>query len=82
MQTATVVELDAAAEDVTRLKHLGICSGRRVQLVKTGDPLILRVLGSRIGLSGRLAQHIYVEPCTPGGTPAPGSTPESTPESN
>ena len=46
MEIAVVVELDAAEEDVLRLKHLGVCSGRRVQLVKAGDPLILRVLGS------------------------------------
>lgn len=56
-----MIELDATAEDVTRLKHLGICSGRRIQLVKTGDPLILRVIGSRIGLSRRLAQCVIVQ---------------------
>ena len=31
--------------------------------VKAGDPLILRVLGSRIGLSARLARLVIVESC-------------------
>lgn len=63
MELATVIVLDASQEDVTRLKQLGICSGRRIQLVKAGDPLILRVLGSRIGLSRRLAQFVIVQSC-------------------
>ena len=63
LEIAVVVELDAVEDDVLRLKHLGICSGRRVQLVKAGDPLILRVLGSRIGLSARLAELVKVESC-------------------
>lgn len=47
----------------TRLQSMGICLGRKVEVVKTGDPLILKVYGTRIGLSGRLAQQIQVEPC-------------------
>ncbi len=55
------VEIDGA--DGVRLKVLGICAGRRVMLVQRGDPLVLRVLGSRIGISARLAEHVLVEPC-------------------
>jgi Fe2+ transport system protein FeoA len=47
--------------DVTRLKSLGICLGRRIQLVKGGDPLVVRVLGARVGLSRRLAHGVLVE---------------------
>jgi hypothetical protein len=35
-------------------------------LIQVGDPMILRVYGSRIGISARLASHIFVAPCRPG----------------
>jgi len=41
---------------------MGICVGRQVQLVQAGDPLIVRVLGTRVGLSARLAAGVVVEP--------------------
>lgn len=44
----------------TRMKSLGICEGRALELVSTGDPLIVRVGGSRIGLSRVLAQSVSV----------------------
>lgn len=51
------------AEELTRLQSMGLCIGRRVEIIKPGDPLIVRVFGSRIGLSARMAAHILVEPC-------------------
>jgi Fe2+ transport system protein FeoA len=59
----TVLEVLADDEDVDRLKAMGICEGRKVMLVRRGDPLILRVLGSRIGVSARLAARVRVEAC-------------------
>ena len=59
---AQVVDVVAEADDAVRLKSLGICIGRRVQLVKGGDPLIVRVLGARVGLSARLAAGVVVRP--------------------
>ena len=53
-------------EDTERLKTLGICLGRRVELVRTGDPLILKVFGSRLGISAELASRVRVEICQPG----------------
>ncbi len=50
-------------EEIDRLKAMGICQGRKVMLVRAGDPLILRVLGSRIGLSARLAHRVSVSAC-------------------
>lgn len=47
----------------SRLQSMGICLGRTVEVVKQGDPLILKVYGSRIGLSGRLASQIQLQPC-------------------
>jgi len=51
------------AEDLNRLKAMGVCIDRRIELVQKGDPLIFKVFGSRIGLSARLAEHVEVEPC-------------------
>lgn len=63
LQTGVVVDVTADEADAARLKALGICQGRRIQLVKGGDPLIIRVLGTRVGISARLATGITVEPC-------------------
>jgi Fe2+ transport system protein FeoA len=56
-----IVTVEADADDAIRLKSLGLCIGRRVQLAKGGDPLIVRVLGARVGLSRRLAACVLVE---------------------
>ena len=53
-------------EDTNRLKTLGVCVGRRVELVRAGNPLILKVFGSRLGISAELAARVQVEVCTPG----------------
>lgn len=59
---ARIVELQVENEDATRLKALGLCAGRQVQLLRSGDPLIVRILGTRVGLSARLAEKVLVEP--------------------
>ena len=59
---ACVEELQVHAEDATRLRAMGICVGRQVQLMRSGDPMILRVLGARVGLSARLAAGVGVVP--------------------
>ena len=63
---AVVRRVDTDDEDTNRLKTLGICLGRRVELVRVGDPLILKVFGSRLGLSASLATRVHVEICQPG----------------
>jgi len=63
-QVGLVVEVDESDEvQANRLKALGICVGRRVELIKQGNPMILRVLGTRIGLARRLAKRITVDAC-------------------
>jgi Fe2+ transport system protein FeoA len=57
---ARVVGVSAEAEDALRLMALGICVGRRVEIIKAGDPLIVRVVGARVGLSARLAAYVLV----------------------
>jgi len=62
---AVVRRIESEDEDIQRLKTLGICVGRRVELVKAGDPLIVRVFGSRLGLSAELASRVWLEACSP-----------------
>ena len=58
-----VAFLSAADEDVSRLKAMGVCIGRRVEVLQTGDPLIVRAFGSRIGISSRIAKHVFLDMC-------------------
>lgn len=58
-----VAFLSAADEDVSRLKAMGVCIGRRVEVLQTGDPLIVRAFGSRIGISTRIARHVFLDMC-------------------
>lgn len=60
-----VREVEADDEETARLKTLGVCAGRRLELVKSGDPLILKIFGTRLGLSGALAARVRVEICAP-----------------
>lgn len=61
-----VREIETDDEETKRLKTLGICAGRRVELVRSGDPLVLKIFGTRLGLSGLLAARVRVEICAPG----------------
>jgi Fe2+ transport system protein FeoA len=62
---AVVRHIESQSDDIERLKTLGICIGRRVEVVKAGDPLIVRVFSSRIGLSAELASNVWLEICSP-----------------
>lgn len=64
-QCAVVRRIETEGDDVQRLKALGICVGRRLEVVRAGDPLIVRVFGSRLGLSASLASRVWLEVCTP-----------------
>jgi Fe2+ transport system protein FeoA len=58
-----VVDVEAAGDGTERLKVMGVCAGRKVRLVRRGDPMILCVWGTRVGVSRRLAQQVHVQPC-------------------
>ena len=63
-QVGLIVEMNEPdQEPADRLKALGLCVGRRIELLKAGNPMILRVLGSRIGLANRLAKRITEDAC-------------------
>jgi Fe2+ transport system protein FeoA len=57
-----VVSVDVSAVDLERLEVMGLCSGRMVCVIKHGDPMIVRVLGTRIGLAASLAGSVHVQP--------------------
>jgi len=59
----TVAAVQAGEEEIERLKSMGVCVGRRLMLIRSGDPMIVKVLGSRIGISARLANQVMVLPC-------------------
>jgi Fe2+ transport system protein FeoA len=60
-----VRDFETDDEETRRLKTLGICAGRRVELVRGGDPIILKIFSSRLGLSAALAARVRVEICRP-----------------
>ncbi len=55
-----VEDIEDRGEETIRLKRLGICENRRLEVLQTGDPMIIRVVGSRIGVSRSLARSIQV----------------------
>ncbi|MEO2013266.1 MAG: FeoA family protein [Fuerstiella sp.] len=59
--TYRCIDVAGEGEQVIRLKRMGICSGRRISVVQTGDPMILHVVGARVGLSRELAGTVIVD---------------------
>lgn len=57
----TVCHVASDANGMARLMAMGVCVGRQIEVVRQGNPLIVRLLGARIGISGRLAEGIIVE---------------------
>ena len=60
-----ITDLDLAESDDKRLRTLGICPGRRAWMVRNGDPMVVKVMGSRLGLARELARQVTVEICAP-----------------
>jgi Fe2+ transport system protein FeoA len=60
-----VRDVETDDEETARLKTLGVCPGRRVELIRGGDPIILKIFGTRLGLAGTLAARVRVEICEP-----------------
>ena len=61
---ATITRMDAGDRGQQhRLIAMGVCVGRQVKLLHAGNPLIIRVMNTRIGLSRELAKGIHVCTC-------------------
>ena len=55
-----ICHIDGDHEDIERLKTMGVCLGRRLHMVKSGDPMIVSVMGTRLGLAARLSRHVFL----------------------
>lgn len=51
----------ATADHAARLAGLGITVGRQVRVLRTGDPTVVQVYGSRLGLARALAELVHVD---------------------
>jgi len=56
-----ITEIEGDHSAAIRMKSLGLCQGRSIELVSVGDPMIVRVAGTRVGLSRTLATLVCVE---------------------
>lgn len=55
-----IVRVVGQTAEATRLKALGVCEGRSIEVLRTGDAWVVRVLGSRIGISRELASSVLL----------------------
>lgn len=63
-----VHHIETTEKALHRLMAMGLCVGREIEVVRQGNPLILGLLGARIGVSSRLARHVVVQPSCCGGS--------------
>ena len=62
-QVCCIAQFHLPAEDESRLKNMGLCVGRHVEVLQFGDPLIVKVSGTNVGIARRLATGIEVRMC-------------------
>lgn len=55
------IDVHALGQDAIRLKRMGICEGRVLEVLATGNPMVLRISGTRVGLSRQLAELVHAE---------------------
>lgn len=58
----TVESIESSEIAIQRLMAMGLCVGREIGIIRHGNPLIVELLGARIGISARVARHIMVGP--------------------
>lgn len=58
---AVVHQIESEDTAMQQLKAMGLTVGRHIEVIRHGNPLIIRLLGARVGVSERLARHIVVE---------------------
>lgn len=58
--TATLHDVRVDAECRTVLRGLGLTDACRLRLCKHGEPCIIQVRSTRIGLSRAVSEHVYV----------------------
>ena len=60
-----IKQLLASPDLCQRLRELGFCEEQRIKLLLRDRSVVCQVCNVRLGLSGRLADSIWVEPITP-----------------
>jgi len=55
-----ICAIEGEREDLERLKVMGLCLGRRLHVIKPGDPMVVSVMGTRIGIARELAEYVSV----------------------
>ena len=60
--TARVHRADVTASMARYLRAIGLTNASEFRLCKTGEPCIIQVRATRIGLSRGIARHILVVP--------------------
>lgn len=48
--------------EAARLREMGLCEGARVQVLRHGSPIVVRVADSRLGLAHAVAERVLVVP--------------------
>jgi Fe2+ transport system protein FeoA len=57
---ARIVEAAIDPEDQSLLQALGLTDNSRLRVCKRGEPCVVQVRATRIGISSRIARHITV----------------------
>lgn len=57
----TVDSIESGDIAIQQLMAMGLCVGRQIEIIRHGNPLIVRLLGARVAVSARVARHIIVE---------------------
>jgi Fe2+ transport system protein FeoA len=57
---------DLSPDAAHQLRSLGLTTECQLRLCKKGEPNIVQVRSTRIGLAREVARHIFVVPVTPG----------------
>lgn len=56
-----VVQIDGDSSEMDQLEALGIAAGVTYRVARSGDPLIVSVLGTRVAVSRELATRIRIK---------------------
>ena len=59
-EVCRVEAIDDGFEDTARMAGLGVSVGREVRVVRVGEPMVVQIYGSRIGISREIAQRVRV----------------------
>lgn len=60
--SARFCDADCAADDRDTLRALGLIDGATLRVCNQGEPCVVQVRSTRIGITRRVAESILVEP--------------------